>query len=176
MAATILNLIGFQIGWFACVLGAARGWPWLGPILVTVVLLGQVLPRPGRGRSLGLLVAAGLVGYAADSALVLAGVIRFSAGEAFGWPSPLWMVALWVNFAGTLNGCLTWLRGRYLLAALLGLAGGPFAYYAGARLGAVALGAPIGGSLAGIAVEWAVAMPFLLWMDAALRRLLPSDE
>jgi hypothetical protein len=28
----LVNFVAFQLGWFACVLGAAQGLPWLGPV------------------------------------------------------------------------------------------------------------------------------------------------
>ena len=34
----IINFILFQIAWFACVIGAAKGMPWLG-VVVTVIAL-----------------------------------------------------------------------------------------------------------------------------------------
>ncbi len=37
----LLNFAAFQIGWFACVLGAANGFPWLGPVVVAAVVAGQ---------------------------------------------------------------------------------------------------------------------------------------
>jgi hypothetical protein len=157
-----LRLLAFQAGWFACVLGAARGMPVLGPVLVgAFVLLHLVANRRVWEREAALLAASALVGYAADSILVLAGVLRFPPQASLGGPSALWMVALWVNLALTLNGPLGWLKGRHALAALLGAAGGPLAYEAGARLGAASLGDPYWASLAAVAVEWSLAMPLL---------------
>jgi non-ribosomal peptide synthetase component F len=71
------------------------------------------------------------------------------------------MVALWAMFATTLNVSLRALRARPWLAAALGAAGGPLAYYAGARLGALQL-ADFHAGLAAIAVGWAWLTPLLL--------------
>ena len=35
----IVNFVGFQIGWFACVLGAANSRPWVGPLVVLFLFL-----------------------------------------------------------------------------------------------------------------------------------------
>ena len=35
----IFNLIGFQIGWFSCVLGGANQLPWFGVLLSAMILL-----------------------------------------------------------------------------------------------------------------------------------------
>ena len=75
--------------------------------------------------------------------------------------APYWMVALWALFATTLNVSLRWLRARPWLGALLGALGGPAAYYAGARLGALEL-ATAGAGLGAIAIGWAVLTPLLL--------------
>lgn len=83
------------------------------------------------------------------------------------------MPVLWLNFAMTLGASLSWLRGRYSAAALLGAAGGPVSYYAGARLGAITV-AP--GGLWAIALEWLLATPLLVlisdsWRSACAERV-----
>lgn len=172
---TVLRLIAFQAGWFACVLGAARGVPGLGPGVVGLFALGHLIARRRRWeREALLLAAAALVGYAADSALVLAGVLRFPPQAVLGGPSTLWMVALWVNLALTLNGPLGWLRGRYVLAALLGFCSGPLAYLAGAELGAAAVSEPRVIGLGLVGLEWLCAMPLLVWLAEVAGRPSPG--
>jgi len=48
--------------------------------------------------------------------------------------------------------------------------GGPAAYAAGERLGAVTFGDPRALGLAALAAAWALAVPSLLWLAAALER------
>ena len=45
----VVNFVAFQVGWFACVLGAARGWPLLGPLVALAILapMAWTSPRPG---------------------------------------------------------------------------------------------------------------------------------
>ena len=74
------------------------------------------------------------------------------------------MVALWVAQAATLTGAMSRLAGRYLAGAVVGGVGGPLAYLAGARLGAAILGPTHTAALTVVAVEWALAMPLLLWI------------
>jgi len=158
------NLIAVYACWFACVLGAAGGQPLLGPIVVACHLVLHVTLAPARRSELQLLALAGLGGYLADSALVWAGLLRFPASARWGSPSPVWMVALWLNFATTLHLTLSWLQGRLLAAALLGACAGPVSYYAGARLGAVELPALPGLALLTIGVEWLIALTWLVWL------------
>ncbi|MFO7693590.1 MAG: DUF2878 domain-containing protein [Vicinamibacterales bacterium] len=172
MAHPIVSLAAFQVCWFACVGGAARGLPWLGPLAVAVYAAGHLRTVPSgraRTRQAGLLVLAGAAGYAADSVLVLSGVLTFPPQAVLGWPSTAWMVALWVLQAAVLSGILSWLRGRHAVAAIVGAIGGPLAYLAGERMGAAVLGPSRAAALAAIGVEWAFAMPLLVWMECRAR-------
>jgi hypothetical protein len=159
----LLNVLAFQIGWFAAVLGAARGLPWLGPIAVMLVLAWHLLQSPRRWAEITLALATGAFGFLFDSALVAGGV--FSPVRDWIPPplSPLWMICLWVNFATLVNVSLKWLQGRTLLAALLGAVGGPAAYYAGAQLGATGDALSWGGILV-LAVAWSGAVPAIFYM------------
>ena len=125
--------------------------------------------RRSRRPEIALLVFAAAFGYSMDSLLVLAGVIEFPPATRLGQPSTVWMVAMWMNLATTLNASLGWLRGRYVLAAVMGLVAGPLSYFAGVRLEAISFGLPVGLSLAVIAAEWALSMPALLAVAALAR-------
>ncbi len=165
--SVLQNVILFEAGWFACVLGAAHGAPWAGA-LVTVAVVGWHVARATRPKlELALVIAAAVVGAAFETALIQAGLVRFDAGVLVDGIAPYWMVALWALFATTLNVSLRALRERPAIAAVLGAAGGPAAYYAGQRLGAIDLHA-VGAALAVIAIGWALLMPALL---ATARRL-----
>lgn len=169
MLPSLVNFAAYQATWFASVLGAAAGVPWLGPAVVALWMGGH-LPALGgeRGVEWRMLLIAAALGYAVDSLLVLGGWISFP-GESWAWGSPPWMVTLWIGFAATLSRSLRWLNGRYGVAAVLGLAGGPAAYYAGARLGAVELPPGFDSELR-IGLAWATALPVLLRIRAALAR------
>lgn len=172
MTRALVSFVAFQLCWFACVGGAARGVPWLGPVVVLVFVAAHLAAAPaGRARAgrAWLLGLAGAIGYAADSLLVLGGVIRFPAHALLGWPSTVWMVALWVLQAATFGGMMSWLDGRFGLAAVVGAVAGPMGYLAGERMGAAFLGPARPTAIAVIAVEWAVAMPMLMWLERRAR-------
>jgi hypothetical protein len=165
---TVVNFFAFQIGWFATVLGAGHGMPWLGVVIVPLVLLLDLFLSADWRQELVVALAAAVMGFAVDTALVAAGVfapVPFLVPRPF---SPLWMVMLWVNQATTLNACMAWLRGRYLAGALLGAVGGPLAYLSGAKLGAATLPSTHGLVILGIA--WAGAFPALLAVAELVRR------
>ncbi|NKB35646.1 MAG: DUF2878 family protein [Gammaproteobacteria bacterium] len=162
----IVNFFTFQFAWITTVYFAAIGRPYVG-VLITLIWIFCHLYAAGTHRlaELHLLLTAAVIGYLIDSMQVLSGSLSFPLQTQLGGPSPLWMVALWVNFAATLNYSMKWLHGHLFLAALLGAIAGSFAYYAGSRLGAIEIkGKP---ALIMIAIQWLIATPLLVWFAAA---------
>lgn len=163
----LANLVLFQVGWWTVVLSAAHGQPGLGIGVVTLVLAWQLAVMPAPLAQAALVGLTGVVGLVLDSLLLASGWVDFAGGALAGQLAPLWMVALWANFAPTLSVTLRPLQRRPLLAAGLGLIGGPAAYWGGAELGAMTFSnAPA--ALAALAVGWAVLMPLLLALARAL--------
>lgn len=162
-----INFVAFQVGWLSCVLGAAKGLPWLG-LAVTSVVVALHLHWAERPAAEARLVSyALLMGVVLDGSLVASELLRYQAG-LLPWPlPPYWILALWALFATTPNVSMRWLHGRYLLAVLFGALGGPLSYWAGARLGAVELVSPAFAFVA-LAMAWAIAMPVLMAIAARL--------
>ena len=163
----IINVVLFQAGWFACVLGAAHGLPWVGALAAGFIIAWHLARAAQPKQELALVAVAAVLGALFETLLVQVGWVRFDTGVIVEDAAPYWMVALWAIFATTLNVSLRSLRPHWWLGALLGAAGGPAAYYAGARLGALEFGAA-GGALAAIGIGWAILTPALL---SAARRL-----
>jgi len=156
-----LNFVAFQLGWFACVLGAAGGLPWAGPLVVLGVVGLHLLRVRRPGCELKLVLAAAALGIVVDSLLLASGWLQYPSGLWLPGLAPYWIVAMWALFATTLNLSLGWLRGRPVLAAVLGAVGGPLSYLAGEKLGGIGLIQPTF-ALAALAVAWAIAMPLLM--------------
>ena len=168
MTKKIVNFILFQASWLACILGAARGYPWLGPAAVAVFLATALALSDNRRAELKLLAAAAALGFLFDTGMTAAGCF-FPLPHLLPAPwSPPWMIALWLNLAAALNVSLAWLKGRHLLAAAFGAIGGPLAYYGGAKLGAAALPGLYG--ILALAAGWAAITPLLVWLAAFYRR------
>lgn len=110
-----------------------------------------------------------LLGLVADSVLLATGWIAYPNGDWLPGLAPYWIVCLWALFATTLNVSMRWLSGRYLLAAVFGAIGGPLSYLAGARLGAMSFVDAVPALIA-LAIGWACAMPFLVWLAARLEQ------
>lgn len=162
-ASSMLNVVIYQVGWFACVLGAAGGWPQLGAALALALVGVHLLLASQPRREWPVLCFAVALGLIVDSAHASFGVLDFQAHTA-GRPAPLWVLALWVQFGSALHFSLRWLSRRYVLASVLGLVGGPMAFLGGERLGAAVFGEPRALTLAVVGLSWALAMPLLVWV------------
>lgn len=163
----LINILALQAGWFACVLGASFGHPYLGPAVAAGLIVLHLSLSDDRRREALLIAAAAVMGTGLDALLLNTGAISFADAMWIGWAAPLWMTALWMNFATSLNVALGWLKGRYLLAGVVGAGGGALAYTAGARLGAISLEAAW--APAGIAAAWALALPALILINHSIR-------
>ena len=159
MKTVLVNVGLYQAGWFACVLGGAHGFPWLGAgIGLGLLVVHFVLCRePGKEMVTVLLI--GSAGTLADSIQAFFGVFVFPAGYWSEWAVPLWISVMWLQFATLFHFALGWLSGRYLLAVLLGALGGPMAFVTGERLGAAVFPKGYGFSLSVLAVVWAFILP-----------------
>jgi hypothetical protein len=160
-----LNLVAFQVGWFACVLGAAHGWPWQGTAVGLAVAVLHVARAARPYREMVLVLAAVAIGGAWDSVLSAAGLLVYAPLPMMpAWAAalaPAWILAMYAIFATTLNVSLRWLRGRPLLTTVLGAVAGPASYWSGVRLGAARMPAPAAGLLA-LALGWALLLPALV--------------
>ncbi len=162
------NVVGQQVGWFACVIGAAHGHPILGAGTGVVITLLHMAAVPDRRGELRLLALAAGLGLVFETTLQAAGLLTYaSPWYAVPWLCPPWILVLWIQFASTLRYGLRWLLPRPVLAVALGAVGGPMAFRAGQALGAVRFAPEAWRSLAALALVWAVAMPLL---TAAARR------
>ena len=173
----LTNFLLFQAGWFATVLGAAQGAPWIGPVVVLAVVAIHLRTAHRPQAEARLVASAVALGLVADSLLLATGWIAYPNGGWIPGMAPYWIISLSALFATTLNVSMQWLRGRALLAALFGAVGGPLSYLAGARLGAMSF-VDTTAAIAALAVIWALVMPLLMKLatrfDSTGRRAHPA--
>lgn len=169
LATSLTNAAIYQVGWFACVLGAARGWGFEGALIALTLSAAHLALAERPLPELKLMLAAGAIGITLDSLNANLGVLIFDDLIA-GVLAPIWIIALWVQFATLLHFCMHWLSRRYLLAALLGLIGGPLSFLAGERMGAATFGEPRILSIAILALAWSLALPALVLIADRLGR------
>lgn len=167
-----LNFVLFQLGWWGTVLVARTSWEPYAPLVVGVLLFIHLSLSKSRVVDGVLALILGFVGFAMDSLWAYGGVFAFVKPMSPPWMAPPWMVALWLNFAMLPNHALTYLRGKYLLAAILGILGGPLTYYGGVGLGVMEMSDSLGWSLGWIALEWGMAAPLIFFINDFLNQYL----
>jgi hypothetical protein len=155
------NLLGYQLVWFLSVSAAGAGLSWPALAATALFALWQLATSATRRDDLRLIGIGLGFGVLLDGLMARLNLLHYAAASWALPPAgaPLWILALWVAFALTLNHSLRWLRGRMLCAALLGLLGGPLAYLAAARIaGALTFVAPAWHALTALALGWAAAL------------------
>ena len=158
---SLINAIGFQTGWWACIAGVGRGLEIPALAFCAVLAVMHLCWAKSPLQEIKLAAIALVIGVFLDSLLQLFGVISFY-GWSLGPLSPFWLWMLWVLFAMTLNASLSFLlRMPLQISALLGLLFGPLTYYAGAQLGAASLKASYTHILS-LALVWMLALPALV--------------
>lgn len=170
------NILGYQAVWFVAVYGAGAGRTWPALLAAALFALWQLTVSAQRRADLRLAGIALGLGLLIDGALARSGLLAYASAAPALPPSgaPVWILALWVAFALTLNHSLRWLRGRLVPAVVAGAAGGPLAYLAAARLsGAVTFASPAWQPLALLALGWAAALA-LLTADRGPRAQAPA--
>jgi hypothetical protein len=164
----IVNLVLFQLGWCACVFGAAWNLQGLG-VGIGLGLLGMHLWL-ARDRSLQvkLAISTAGIGLVLDSAQMAAGIFTFPRGLIVVGLPPPFMTVLWLLFATTFRYGMRWLSGRYSFSALFGLLGSPISFLAGERLEAIEFPPPVLLHYAGVGLVWAGVVPLLIWISDRL--------
>lgn len=161
----IWDFAAFQAAWFVCVVAAAAGMGMLGPRLMLALVVVHLLITPRPRREAAFLLAAGAIGTGLDAIQAALGHLVFTGGIWLEGLPPLWMTALWVGFATLFATTLEWMRGRYVLAAILGAVSGPLAYAGGARLGALELHPDTLRFGLAVGLQYAAATPLLLFLS-----------
>jgi hypothetical protein len=159
---SLADFAAFQACWFACVLGAARGAEWLGPACVLAWCAVHLARSAQRKREARALCAVALLGTLADTLILQAGWLHYAGTPLAGFLAPAWIAALWAAFATTFGTSFAWVAKDLRLAALLGALAAPLSYWAGERLGALAVGTPRALALACVGALWAAALPLAI--------------
>ena len=162
MPLMIQNFLLFQAGWLSCVIGGASlDYTWAGVVVVAAIVAVHLVRADSIRNEVILIAITAIAGTAWDSSLMMAGLFSFTNGVLISGLVPLWLIAMWALFATTLNVSMKWMKNKYLLASVLGAIGGPIAYYAGHRIGAVDFSDTLTALLV-VGAGWALIMPLLM--------------
>jgi hypothetical protein len=173
--ALLVNFIGFQVGWFACVLGAANDKELLGMIIALGVIIYHVVTQGDLRKELKLILVALAIGLLWETWVLNLDILRYpSHPDALFW-APTWLIMMWALFATTINLSMGWLKGRWVLSVFMGAVFGPLAFIGGERLGAVVfLDSTL--SIITLSAGWGLLMPLLLWIAERINQNFNSQE
>lgn len=158
-----INVVGFQAGWWACILGVGGALEIPSILFALALVCTHLRWSVTRAADIQVAVVGLLIGLVVDSLLQYFSAIVFY-GWALGPLSPFWLWALWLMFSLTLNASLAFLKTMpWGVSALAGFIFGPMTYYAGVQFGAASLSAWTTSMLC-IALIWMVVLPFMVYL------------
>ena len=171
----LINVGIFQVAWFAAVISASQGYPWVGALTMLAAILVHLRRASRPQPELILVLVCGVIGAIWDSVLVALGWISYPSGNWVANLAPYWIVTMWMLFATTLNIGFGWLKNRPVLAFIFGAVGGPLAFLTGHKLGGVVL-VEFEVALIAQAVGWGLMMPILLELADRFDGVTEQDQ
>ena len=164
------NIVGFQVAWWACMLGAANGLPYIGPVVMAVYLIAHYYWISVDRNEVKLIIIFTVFGTFVDSLLILSGSITCMGYYVPGLViAPLWITAMWSGFTSTVNHSMAWLKDRWVLAFFLGIIFGPLSYMTGLKFGAIQFNTSLLNLLIILAIIWGISIPFIYHVNRRLR-------
>ena len=162
----IVNIVAFQLSWWGCILGAAKGLTYLGPAMMIIFLIVHYFLFVTDIRELYLVAIFGVLGTLIDSLMFLSGSFIYSGSYTPDiFVAPLWITAMWAGFSATVNHSMSWLKGKWLLMVAAGIVFGPAAYFTGEKFGAIEFHLSFLSSAIVIAIVWGLSMPLIYYVN-----------
>lgn len=161
-STVVINALLFQALWFACVVGGANLLMWPAIIAGAVMAIWQLHPKRRHHNDISVVLAALILGLLVDSSWTIFGLMEFAGPRPMQPLAPGWILIMWMGFALTVNHSMAWLANHPVLPGLMGLIGGPLAYFAGLRLGAVQYLIDPWHLSAILGIVWAIALTILV--------------
>lgn len=165
----LLNGLLFYVGWFICVIAAAKNRPEWALVATVAIVAAHFILYDKRWKDFILLVVLSSAGLLIDTFFLWAGWISYqSPNRFFIHLAPLWIVCLHAIFSTTINHSLAWLKNYLFASSFLGAGGIAWTYLAGQRLGAIDLLLPNFLSLLAIGCVWFFYLPCVYWFSLQL--------
>ena len=105
------------------------------------------------------------VGSTVEIIQIAAGTYQLTSGTVYAALPPPWLLTMWAQMATTFDFSLRPIVRRPVASIVFGALGGPLAFLAGERLGAVTLQRPLAPGLILLSVTWAAAMGVLAFAE-----------
>jgi hypothetical protein len=159
----LFNIIGFQTGWWACVIGAKNGYPYFGPLVMSIFLFIHFARLENRNKELLFAILVGFIGTVVDTVLLQTNLVEYR-GVYIDNIAPLWITAMWVGFAATINHSLVWLNNKWIMSFALGAIFGPLSYFTGIKFEALHFEISLL-TMSVLALLWGVVVPYLYYLN-----------
>ena len=166
---TIVNVLGFKISWWACVLGATSGSEYLGPIAMAIFLALHFNFNVSNNSEIKLILIFAVVGTLIDTLMAytkLIGYVGLYSDDTI--IAPMWITAMWCGFAAMANHSLAWFKDKWSFSFLFGFIGGPMAYIGGEKIGAIYFNSGLLEVSVMLAVVWGGSIPLMFWVNDRL--------
>ena len=165
------NALGFQSAWWLTVLGIVMGYPFLGPLVMTLYLVADHVSLTKTKAETLLILSAMAAGTIVDTIFKATGFLDYAGGYALvPFLAPLWITTMWGGFAATLNHSLGWLKSRPVLGFIMGAIFGPLSYMAGAKFDAIVFNQGLPMTIFVLGIFWGLAIPGLVKLHTILVR------
>ena len=165
----IINIIGFNIGWWACVLGAANDLTYLGPVIMILFLIVHYYLFVSDIKEIYLVLIIGTIGTIIDSLLFLSGSFIYAGAYSNQiLIAPMWITAMWMGFSATVNHSMSWLKDKWLIMVICGIVFGPAAFFTGEKFGAIEFHLSALFSVLVIAIVYGILMPAIYLLNGHL--------
>ena len=165
----IINIIGFNIGWWACVLGAANDLAYLGPVVMILFLIVHHYLFVSDIQEIYLVLIIGAIGTITDSLLFLSGSFIYAGAYSNEiLIAPMWITAMWMGFSATVNHSMSWLKDKWLIMVICGIVFGPAAFFTGEKFGAIEFHLSALLSVLVIAIVYGILMPAIYFLNRHL--------
>ncbi|MBH10845.1 MAG: hypothetical protein CMG74_10940 [Candidatus Marinimicrobia bacterium] len=165
----IFNILGFQAGWWACVLGTTYEAKYLGPLVMSIFILIHLYYFSNNTEEIKLIIIFAFIGTAVDTAISLSKIINYNGLYNTNiLIAPLWITAMWCGFTATVNHSMAWLQNRWIESFILGAIFGPLAYLTGAKFGAIQLQETKIFVCIILALVWGCSVPAIYWANDRL--------
>ena len=124
------TLCGFELTWFACVIGEYKGFSNLGIVIGLIYMALFFYFLKNKYENFKICLKFSLIGIIFDSIMSYSGLMIISTNNMLGF-IPIWLVVLWFSFSTLFIDILIFLKKRPFIAFLVGFILVPPTYYLG---------------------------------------------
>jgi len=162
----IFNILGFQVSWWACVLGVKHGQPYVGPICMALFIVIHFFYFKVNLLEIRLIAFFAIIGTTIDTGLAYSGLLSYNGLYSQNLLlAPLWITAMWCGFCATVNHSLSWLKGRGFASFLMGAVFGPLSYIAGEKFNAISFHSSILIINVVLAIVWGISIFLIFFLN-----------